>query len=256
MEIIGQEMHLMNQTFLQALEKKDKQAVILLARRQIEAGATALDVNLGQNRKLGCLTPWLVETIQQAVEAPLFLSNYVLSQQRALEIHKGTATINAVTANRTELVSAMKTASFFGARLVILLVSSACTPVDAEGRLNLAMDVLDVAKETGFPLEHLYLDPVMSCRPDPVSWSLSGGLPDIDLILDSIRLVGELSGHRLRTIVALNNTCQFLDGGARSASHCRLLHLLIEAGLDAVIMNCRDQNCMAVAKKTRLSLAA
>jgi cobalamin-dependent methionine synthase I len=84
MEIIGHEMHLMNQTFLQALEKKDEQALILLARRQIEAGATALDVNLGQNRKLSCLTPWLVETIQQAVEAPLFLSNYVLSQQRAL----------------------------------------------------------------------------------------------------------------------------------------------------------------------------
>ncbi len=256
MEIIGENMHIMNKRFLQALKDLDEEGLVHLARRQVDAGATALDINLGQNRKLGRLTPWLVETIQQAVDVPLFLSSHVLHQQRALEIHKGTATINAVTANPPELSRAMETAKFFKANLVVLLVSSDLTPMDVNGRLQLAMQVLDTADRVGLPHEQLYIDPVISCRPDPATWKLSGGLPDIDVVLAAIRLLGELSNHHLKTIVAISNASVCLAAGERSALHCRLLPLLAEAGLDAVIMNSHDKNLMAVAKNPRLAIAA
>ncbi len=137
MEIIAENLHLMNLKFLQAIENRDKNSLIQLAKSEVDAGATALDVNMGQNRNLGRLTPWVVETIQQAVEVPLFLSSHVLKQQRALEVHKGTATINAVTASPEKLVTAMETAKYFQANLVVLLVSSELT-------LPIQTDVFDL----------------------------------------------------------------------------------------------------------------
>ncbi len=254
MRIIGEDLHIMNHEFLRVMETQDAEGLVRLARRQVEAGAAALDINLGQNKKFGRRTPWLVETIQQAMDVPLLLSNHVLNEPHALEVHQGTATINAVTANPAELLRAMETAKHFQANLVVLLVSSKLTPTDANGRLRLALMVQEIADEVGMPLEQLYLDPVISCRPDPEAWGLSAGLPNIDVLLNSIRLLGELSDHRLRTIAAISNSSICLAAGERSALHCRLLPMLAEAGLDAVIMNCRDKKLMAAAKNINTAL--
>jgi len=187
---------------------------------------------------------------------PLFLSSHVLKQQRALEVHKGTATINAVTASPEKLVTAMETAKYFQANLVVLLVSSELTPSDTDGRLRLASNVLEMAENVGLPQENLYLDPVMACRPDPSSWYLGSGLPDIDTILDSIHLIGELTANRLKTILAISNSSVCLATGKRSAFHCHFLPMLHDAGLNAVIMNCHDKRLMAVAEELAIKLAA
>lgn len=254
MRIIGEDLHIMNHDFLQIMERQDAEGLVRLARCQVEAGAAALDINLGQSKKFGLRTPWLVETIQQAMNIPLLLSNHVISDHGALEVHRGTATINAVTANPAELIRAMETAKRFKANLVVLLVSAKLTPMDANGRLSLALMVQEIADEVGLPLEQLYLDPVISCRPDPAAWGLSAGLPNIEVLLNSIRLLGELSDHRLRTIAAISNSSLCLAAGERSAFHCRLLPMLAEAGLDAVIMNCRDKKLMAVVKNINTAL--
>ncbi|MCI5132895.1 MAG: hypothetical protein D3904_15610 [Candidatus Electrothrix sp. EH2] len=249
MKIIGEAMHILNQSFVQALENRDTDAVARMAREQVEAGAEALDVNLGQVRQFGALTPWLVETVQEAADVSLFLSSHVLSQLRALEIHKGRATVNAVTADPDDLRRAMESVGPFQADLVVLLVSSQLTPSDADGRLFLGTQVLDIAAEVGFPLERLYLDPVIACRTDPMTWTLSAGLPDIDTLLTSVQLLGELAQPRLRILTGLSNASICLPWNQRSAFHCRLLPLLAEAGLDAVIMNCRDRALMDRARE-------
>jgi len=247
MKIIGESMHIMNQVFLRALEERDTETLCRMAKDQVDAGATALDINLGQSKKLSELTLWLVETIQGQIDIPLFLSSHVLDQPAVLKAHRGTPTINAVTVSQSELLQAMKTAQSFGADLVVLLVSQDLTPADVNGRVQLAGQVMETADQVGMPFDRLYLDPIISCRSDPVTWSLSSGLPDIDIMYESIRLIGELA-DALKTIVALSNSSICLAAGKRSALHCRLLPLLAEAGLDAVIMNCHDRDLMAVAK--------
>lgn len=247
MKIIGEDMHAMNESFVQAMEARDEKVLAGMARRQVEAGAMALDINLGQIRKFGRLTPWLVETVQEAAAVPLLLSNHVLRQQRALEIHKGRATINAVTADPDGLERAMATAASFQANLVVLLVSPQLTPADTNGRLQLAVQVVETAGRAGLPLDNIYLDPVIACRPDPATWEISAGQPDIDTLVESVRVLGELGEPRLKTIVGLSNASICLPSGQRSSFHCRLLSILAEAGLDAVIMNCRDRQLMEVA---------
>ncbi len=248
MKVIGEEMHILNQKFVQALESLDKETVAKMAQEQVDAGAEALDINLGQVRQLNDLTPWLVETVQEATSIPLLLSSHVLSQERTLEFHKGQATINAVTADPDELRRAMKIAARFQADLVVLLVSSLLTPSNVNDRLMLAAQSLEIAEELNFPLEQLYFDPVIACRTDPNTWTLSAGLPDIDTLVASLHWLGDLTDHKTKTIIGLSNASICLTKEKRSAFHCRLLPLLAEAGLDAVIMNCRDQALMDVAK--------
>jgi cobalamin-dependent methionine synthase I len=50
-------------------------------------------------------------------------------------------------------------------------------------------------------------------------------------------------------MTGLSNASVCLAKEQRSAFHCRLLPLLAQAGLDAVIMNCRDRKLMEVTKK-------
>jgi 5-methyltetrahydrofolate--homocysteine methyltransferase len=247
MELIGESMNIMNPTFLEALENKDSASLCAMARQQKDNGVTALDINLGQSKELTTLTPWVIKNIQGETSLPLFFSSHVLRQPEVLKGHQGTPVINAVTANTGELADAMRITKQAGAGLVVLLVSAKLTPCDVNGRLELASKVMDTAHEAGMPLSSLYLDPVISCRPDPASWNLGNCLPDMNVINESIHLLKEMSGV-WKTVVALSNASAYLPAGKRSALHCHLLPLLAKAGLDAVIMNCLDSKLMEVAQ--------
>lgn len=249
--LIGEGLHVLKPSIVRAIEQRNHNLLVQFAQKQVNAGALALNVNLGPGRAMGRLTPWVLDTIRQAVDVPLFLSSGILTLPHLLEKHSGWITINAVTAAPEQLPWAMKTAQQHGADLVVLLVKPGLVPSGVDGRLQLAMEVLDEAEKTGLPLEQLYLDPVISCRPDPAAWEISHGMPEIGPVLEAITLIKELRHDAVKTIVGIGNSSQGLESGSRSALHCRLLPLLAEAGLDAVIMNCLDHNLMNVARAVK-----
>jgi len=246
--IIGQDMHIMNPGFIQAVENRDGKSLAAMAASQVQAGATALDLNLGTSRKTRKQTAWAVETIQNAVQVPLFISAHVLAQAELLRKYNKTITINSVTAEPTALSTAMHTARDADIRLVVLLVRPGLTPYTVDERLQLAAEVLDIADKTDFPVDNLFLDPLFHLRPDPLTWQLSRGIPDIDSVLETLKMLPELAGNGLRTLVSLSSASQFLPAGERPALHCRLLPLLVAAGIDAVIVNCRDHRLMDIAR--------
>ena len=241
-------MHILNPRFSQAVKNRDSKRLAAMAVSQVQAGATALDLNLGTSRKNREQTAWAVETIQHAVQVPLFISAHALAQPELLRKYNKTVTINSVTAEPTALAAAMHTAGDADIRLVVLLVRPGLTPYTADERLLLAAEVLEAADKTGFPTDNLFLDPLFHLRPDPLTWQLSRGIPDIDSVLETLKMLPELAGNGLRTLVALSSASQFLPAGERSALHCRLLPLLIAAGIDAVIVNCRDNRLMHIAR--------
>ncbi len=245
--IIGQDMHIMNPRFSRAIEHHDSGLLADMARKQVKAGAQALDLNLGPARQSNQQMRWAVETLQAAVDVPLFISAHVLAQPEILNMHHGQATINSVTADPASLAENMAAAGEHGARLVVLLVRPGLTPFTADERLQLAADVLETADRAGFPLEDLYLDPLFHLRPDPMTWQLSRGMPDIDSVLETLELLPQLSEQRVHTLVALSSASQFLPPAERSGQHQRLLPMLTAAGLDAVILNCHDHRLMEIA---------
>jgi cobalamin-dependent methionine synthase I len=248
LRIIGQDMHIMNPELFQAVERRDSARLAAMARRQMAAGADALDLNLGPVRKNIDLFGWAIETVQDAVPVPLFASSRVLSQQEVMKAHKGTVIINSVTADPATLAPALRQAREYEAEVVVLLVKPGLTPFNVDDRLQIALEVLETAVQVNFPLRRLYLDPLFHLKPDPVTWQLSRGLPDIDAVLETISMLPQLAGEKIRTLVALSSASQFLTAAQRPGLHRQLLPMLLEVGLDAVILNCHDRRLMDIAR--------
>ncbi|MCI5222413.1 MAG: hypothetical protein D3924_07035 [Candidatus Electrothrix sp. AR4] len=165
-----------------------------------------------------------------------------------MEMYRGTLTVNSITADPANLAPALRQALEYEAEVVVLLVKPGVTPVNMEERLQIALEVLDTAIQVHFPLTRLYLDPLFHLKPDPVSWQLSRGLPDIDAVLETIFMLPQLSNEKIRTLVALSNVSQFLPATKRPRVHLQLLPMLLSVGLDAVILNCDDSRLMEIVR--------
>jgi cobalamin-dependent methionine synthase I len=247
-------MHIMNAELVRAIEQQDGKSLAEMAEKQVAAGADRLDLNFGLSKKNSKRFHWAVDTVKDAVDVPLFISSHVLLQTKILEEYRGRVTINSVTADPTTLAIAMKKAREYGANLVVLLVRPGLTPHTVDERLQVATDVLETAARIGFPLTDLYLDPLFHLRPDPVTWQLSRGVPDVDSVLETIEMLPQLTEEKVRTLVALSSASQFLPRAERAGLHHLLLPLLVAAGLDAVILNCHDTILMEIARNPKLDM--
>ena len=72
MYIIGENIHIISEKVKEALKARDAKFFQELAVKQVEAGAQALDINLGPRKADGLeVFPWMVETVQAVVDVPL-----------------------------------------------------------------------------------------------------------------------------------------------------------------------------------------
>ena len=249
--LVGEDLHILNPRFQHVLDTHDHDGLIELARRQIEGGATALDINPGPAKNMAAKLFWVMETIQRRWDIPLFLPAGAPLED-GLHRHRGRATINAVTADPDRLDTFIQLAKDYDANLVVLLTKPGLGTTGVPEQLQMAIDVLERTDAGGLPLSHIFLDPVFSVRPDPLTWKLSGGMPDLDRVLELLSLIAEITDGKANTLLALSNGTLGLPAARRSAFHCRMLPLLVEAGLRAVILNCRDEKLMHLARSLRV----
>ena len=74
MFIIGENIHIISEKVKEALAARDREFFMDLAVKQVEAGAKAIDINLGPRKKDWAeVFPWIVETVETVVDAPLSL---------------------------------------------------------------------------------------------------------------------------------------------------------------------------------------
>lgn len=244
--LIGEGLHILNIGVEAAFRNRERSILIARAEKEIAAGAQALAINLGPGKSMAALTPWVVESIADAVDVPLFLSSGVTGMPQLLEKYGPRITVNAVTANPDLLERHLETARRHATGIVVLLVRPGLVPAGIHDRLRLASEVIGKAVEIGLPLQQLYLDPVITCRPDPTAWRISRGMPDVSSVAETIAYIRDLQ-QDIRTIVALGSGTPGLAGGMRSALQSRMLQIFATAGLDAVILNCLDRSLMAAA---------
>jgi 5-methyltetrahydrofolate corrinoid/iron sulfur protein methyltransferase len=238
--LIGQDMHILNPVFHRALAARDSRALAAMAVRQAEAGADALDLNLGPAGKDSGLLAWAMETVLAAARLPLFTASQVLARPELLLRHGEKLTVNAVTADPVSLPDNMALARDCGAGLTVLLTRPGLTACSADDRLLLAAEVLEAAEKNSLPLSRLYLDPLFQPGPH--------GLADLEPMLEWLAELPFLSREKARSVAALSSASAFLPAAKRPACHQRLLPLLAEAGLDAVILNCNDRRLMDIAR--------
>ena len=236
MFIIGELINGMYVNIGKAIKEKDKSAIQKCALDQIKSGADALDINCGPASK-DPLTDiqWLVEVIQEVTDKPLAIdSSKPKVIETGLKACKNKAIINSVTADEEKLNILIPLAKQYNAKLIALAISAKGIPQNKDQRLELAATIVAGCSEQSFPIEELYLDPIVL----PVNVAQA----QIKDILESIREFKIISEPSPKTIVGLSNVSQ--GTGVRSLINRTFLTMAVAFGLDAAILDPLDRELM------------
>lgn len=165
MYIIGENIHILSDKVKTALAEKDAKFFQDLAVRQAEAGASALDLNLGPRKKdWETVFPWIVETVEAVVDLPLSFDSTNLAGIEAglKKVTKAQPIINSTSAEPERLEKVPLLAKKYEARLIALTMGSSGIPVAAEDRVNIALEkLIPRILEIDFPIENLIIDPLV-----------------------------------------------------------------------------------------------
>ena len=235
MLLIGENIHIIAPRVKEAIERADKAVIQDLARRQVDAGAAVLDLNIGPQRRLGHeIMPWIVEAVQEAVEVPLSLDTTNLAAMEAgLKVCKSRATLNSASADPERLDSVMALAARYDARVVALTMGVEGIPTTADGRAAIALEeLLPAAERHGIDMADVFLDPLVlavSCNQDVARESV-----------EAIRMFKILSDPPPMTTVGLSNVSNGCPAETRPLINRVMLVLLLGAGLDSAIADPLD----------------
>ena len=165
MYIIGENIHIMSDKVKAGINAKDAGFFQKLAVAQVEAGAQALDINLGPRKKDWAeIFPWMVQTVEAVVDVPISLdSTNLLGIEAGLKvIHKAQPIINSTSAEEERLEAVPLLAKKYNAKLVALTMGKSGIPVSADERVGIAIEkLIPRALEIDFPVADLIIDPLV-----------------------------------------------------------------------------------------------
>jgi cobalamin-dependent methionine synthase I len=165
MYIIGENIHIISEKVKEALANRDAKFFQDLAVRQVEAGAQALDLNLGPRKKDGEeVFPWMVDAVEAVVDVPLsFDSTNLLGIEAGLKkVTKAQPIINSTSAEPERLEKVPLLAKQYNARLIALTMGTSGIPIAADERVNIAVETLiPRMMEIDYPMENLIIDPLV-----------------------------------------------------------------------------------------------
>jgi len=165
MYILGENIHIISEKVKEALIERDAKFFQDLAVRQVEAGAQALDLNLGPRKKDGEeVFPWIVDVVQAVVDVPLsFDSTNLLGIEAGLKrITKAQPIINSTSAEPERLEKVPLLAKAYNTKLIALTMGSSGIPVGADERVNIALEkLIPRMLEIDFPISDLIIDPLV-----------------------------------------------------------------------------------------------
>jgi cobalamin-dependent methionine synthase I len=163
--IIGENIHILSDKVKEALANRDREFFMDLAVKQVEAGASAVDINLGPRKKDGEeVFPWMVENLETVVDVPLvFDSTNLLGIEAGLKkITKAQPIINSTSAEPERLEKVPLVAKQYNAKLVALTMGTSGIPVAADDRVNIAVEkLIPRCLEIDYPIENLIIDPLV-----------------------------------------------------------------------------------------------
>lgn len=219
-----------------ALREGDTGALLREAVMQADAGADALDVNVGLPDIDEARTLRRVVTAVQGVcELPLMLdSSDASALEAALRVYSGRPIINSVCGKREVMDAVLPLAKRYGGALVALTLDEDGIPPTAEGRLGIARRIIDEAAKYGIPKSALVFD--------ALTMTVAADEGAARVTLETLRaLKNELGVY---TVLGVSNASHGLP--QRPLINAAFIALAVENGLDAAIMNPCDRLCRAM----------
>jgi Methionine synthase I, cobalamin-binding domain len=229
MLIIGERINSTRAHIQEAMKARNSSFIVKEARKQIDSGASFIDVNCAMS--LGDEVQdidWVISVIQSEitdVSICIDSPNY-LAIQRALEAYraKGRLFINSITGEQARIDLIVPLAVKYNTSLIALTMGDGGMPNSAEERFAIAKNILAKVSEKGFKAEDLYFDPLI--RP------ISTEPEQAKEFLRSIPMIKSLGA---KTICGLSNISYGLPD--RKIINSTFVAMAIQSGLDAAILD-------------------
>jgi 5-methyltetrahydrofolate--homocysteine methyltransferase len=244
MIIVGELINTSRSVIETAAKKGDRAFIQGIAVQQSQAGADYIDVNAGTFREKEVeMLPWLVETVQAAVDLPLCLdSPNPAALEKALAVHKGVPMINSISLEKDRYQSMLPLVTVHPCKLVALCMQQAAMPATARERIDAAAELIDRLTRAGMKAEDIFVDPLVQ----PVSVDTGMGRAALEAISGI-----KANYPAVHTICGLSNISFGLP--ERRLINRYFLSLALHSGLDAAILDPTDLR-LAAARKTAAML--
>ncbi len=216
--------------FGEAIKEGRTDLILAEARKQEEAGAGALDINVGVPLiDEPAMMVKAVTAVQNVTALPLVIdSSNNDALLRGLQVYAGRALVNSVNAEHDKLETVLPFVKRHGAA-VLALTAGDEIPESAQARLKYAKEILDRALALGMRREDIVFD----CLAVVVSAMQEGARQT----LETIRLIREELG--CATTIGLSNVSFGLPD--RHTINNNFLAMAMANGLDAAIVNPYDE---------------
>ena len=244
MYIIGENIHIISEKVKEALTNRDREFFMDLATKQVEAGSSAVDINLGPRKKDWAeVFPWIVETVEAVVDVPLSIDTTNLDGMEAAlkTIKKAQPILNSTSAEPERLEKIPLLAKKYGAKVIALTMASEGIPVAAEERVNIAVEkLIPRMMEIDFPMENLIIDPLVL--------TTSGCQQYCPQLIEAVRTLQYAWDPAPMISVGLSNVSNAVPNENRPLINRVYLAMLMGVGLQMMIANPFDEKQNQVIK--------
>jgi len=227
----------------QAVMDKDPKPLQEWAKKQTEAGADYLDVNLGAVSTKPEDMCWMIETVQGAVDTAISIdTNKPAILAEAIKLCNKPPLINSTTAAQEKLDAFLPIVAENNASIIGLSMDASGTPKSADARVEKAGMLLAAAMEAGIPPERVFLDPIIM----PMKFMQD----QMQEILEATRQYKLFSDPPPHIICGLSNV-------SNGTTHKKLINrtflvMSVACGMDAAICDVMDTDLVEAAKTAEL----
>jgi len=237
MYIIGENIHIISEKVKEALKARDAKFFQELAVKQVEAGAQALDINLGPRKSDGLeVFPWMIDTVQAVVDVPLSFDTTNLAGIEAglKRITKAQPIINSTSAEPERLEKVPLVAKQYNTKLIALTMGKSGIPVASDERVNIAIEsLIPRMVEIDFPMTDLIIDPLVL--------TVSGCQQYCPQLIEAVRTLPVAWDPSPAISVGLSNVSNAVPNEHRPLINRVYLAMLMGAGLQMMIANPMDK---------------
>jgi 5-methyltetrahydrofolate corrinoid/iron sulfur protein methyltransferase len=239
MYVIGERINGMFANVKAAIKAKKAKVIQDLAKRQLAAGAQALDVNVGPaaaDAKGAML--WLVESIRAVTDAPLSIDTAMWDVMAAV-VPKvpGAKILNSSKADPEIATQYVALAVEHGAGLIGLTIDADGVPGNVEKRVELGAQLITIAMEGGLAMDKLFIDPIIL----PVNVAAQNPTHCMQAIAQ-IRAFADPPPHLVLGLSNVSQRCR-----ERALINRTYVAMAMAHGLDAAIMDPLDTELMNTA---------
>jgi 5-methyltetrahydrofolate corrinoid/iron sulfur protein methyltransferase len=242
MYIIGENIHIVSDRVKEALTNRDEQFFMELAQKQVEAGAKAIDINLGPRKKDWAeVFPWVVRAVEKVVDVPLSIdtTNFEGMEAALQTITKAQPILNSMSTDPERLEKVPLLAKKYNAKMIALTMGTTGIPTDSDERISMAVETLiPRALEVGVPIEDLIIDPLVL--------TTSGCQQYCPQLVEIVRMLQYVWDPAPMVSIGLSNVSNSVPDKNRPLINRVYLAMMMGAGLNMMIANPLDRKMAEV----------